>query len=133
MSATVFPAFRTSDAERLARFLVAAGFTELLTVPGDAPGEVAHAQYARGSNGGIMFGSLRGDGDDLEDTVGRQSIYVVVESDAAVDELHDALRQVSGVTIVREPYDDHGGREVDLTDFDGNRWGFGSYPGASGD
>lgn len=133
MTAIVFPAFRTTDAERFGRFLEAAGFREVLTVPGETPGTVAHAEYALGDHGGIMFGSLRGDGDDLEQTVGRQSVYVVVGSDAEVDALAERMRAHPGVTIVRGPEAvSHGGREVDLTDPDGNRWGFGSYRGAAG-
>lgn len=131
MTTTVFPAFRTTDAQKTIALLEALGFTERAVYRDlDDPTQVMHAEYARGDRGGVMFGSARGDSTGLDDKIGGMTCYVVVESDAAVDELFAEAIAV-GATAVRGPTDEpHGGREGDVHDHDGNFWGIGSYPGA---
>jgi uncharacterized glyoxalase superfamily protein PhnB len=130
MTTTAFPTFRTHDAARLIDFLQDLGFTERLVIrDDDRPGHVHHAEFAWGDSGGIMFGSVRGDGSLLDHPEGT-SIYLVASSDDEVDRLHTvAVRH--GLDVLRAPTDqDHGGREVDLRDHDGVMWSIGSYPGA---
>lgn len=130
MNTTVFPAFRTSDANRTIALLEALGFTERLIVrdPHDAS-KVEHAEFAH-LRGGLMFGSTRGDGTDLDRQIGGMSCYIVVDTDESVDAT--VARAVdAGATIVREPEDrPYGGREGDVRDHDGNVWAIGSYAGA---
>lgn len=131
MTATVFPAFRSSDADRTIALLEALGFTERLVVrdPED-PSIIVHAEFAHGDRGGVMFGSARRDGTDLDTKIGGASCYIVVETDTAVDEVF-AAALAAGATAVREPADQpYSGREGDVRDHDGNLWAIGSYPGA---
>lgn len=130
MTTTLFPAFRVSDAPATIDLLLALGFTERLVVrdPHDE-GTVVHAELAWRESGGIMLGSLRADGSDL-DAPGSASMYLVAESDAEVDRLAEVAR-ARGLRMIQEPVDrDHGGRETAFADDDGNRFSIGSYPGA---
>lgn len=130
MTTTLFPAFRVADADATIDLLLAFGFTERLVVRDSEDASfVHHAEFAWGDRGGVMFGSLRGDGSDL-DGPGSGSMYLVVAEDAVVDHLH-AVAVERGLRIVQEPVDrDHGGREAGFVDADGNRFSIGSYPGA---
>ncbi|GAB2545571.1 VOC family protein [Brachybacterium huguangmaarense] len=130
MTTTLFPAFRVSDADATIDLLLALGFIERLVVrDSDDAALVHHAEFAWGDRGGVMFGSLRGDGSDL-DCSGSASMYLVVAEDAEVDRLHGVAVE-RGLSIVQEPVDrDHGGREVGFVDADGNRFSVGSYPGS---
>lgn len=129
MTTTLFPAFRVTDADATIDLLLALGFTERLVVrdPDDAS-IVHHAELAWGDRGGLMLGSLRGDGSGL-DQPGTASMYIVVDDDDDVDRLH-AVAVERGLRVVQEPIDrDHGGRETGFLDADGNRLSIGSYPG----
>ncbi|RBP63124.1 putative glyoxalase superfamily protein PhnB [Brevibacterium sanguinis] len=130
MTTTVFPAFRTTDAEATAALLVTLGFTERLTVRDeDEPRTVVHAEYALGETGGIMFGSVRHDGSAL-DSVGGSSVYVVVDSEREVDRLYREIRDMGHAIVNPVATQPHGGRAFDFRDHDGNSWGVGSYRGA---
>lgn len=130
MTTTLFPAFRVSDAPATIDLLLALGFTERLVVrDANDEGTVVHAEFAWRESGGVMFGTLRADGSDL-DCPGSASMYLVAESDTEVDRLAKVAR-ARGLRMIQEPVDrDHGGRETAFADADGNRFSIGSYPGA---
>ena len=129
MTTTLFPAFRVADADATIDLLLALGFEERLVVrdPGDEA-FVVHAEFAWGDRGGLMFGSRRGDGSDL-DCPGSASMYLVTETDEDVDRLH-AVAVERGLEILQTPVPrEHGGRETAFVDADGNRFSIGSYRG----
>lgn len=130
MTTTVFPALRTTDAAATTALLRTLGFSEKLTVrdPED-PDIIVHAEYALGETGGIMFGSVRHDGSAL-DHVGGSSIYVVIDTEREVDRLYREIADLGHAIVRPVATQDHGGREFDFRDHDGNSWGVGSYRGA---
>jgi uncharacterized glyoxalase superfamily protein PhnB len=130
MTTTVFPTFRTHDAARLIDFLKDLGLTERLVIrDDDSPDQVIHAEFAWREQGGIMFGSVRGDGSPLDHPEGT-SIYLVARDDEEVDRMYSVALD-HGADVLRSPTEqDHGGREADLRDQDGINWSIGSYPGA---
>jgi uncharacterized glyoxalase superfamily protein PhnB len=129
MTTTVFPALRTTDAQATIALLSTLGFTERLMVRDQEDSElVIHAEYALGETGGIMFGSVRNDGSAL-DAVGGSSIYVVVDTEREVDRLYQEILDMGHAIVRPVETQDHGGREFDFRDHDGNSWGVGSYRG----
>lgn len=130
MTTTVFPAMRTTDAAATTALLVTLGFTARLIVRDDSdPKKIIHAEYALGDAGGIMFGSVRGDGSAL-DSVGGNSIYVVIDTEREVDRLYQEIVDMGHAIVRPVETQPHGGREFDFRDHDGNSWGVGSYRGA---
>jgi uncharacterized glyoxalase superfamily protein PhnB len=129
MTTTVFPALRTTDAQATIALLSTLGFTERLMVRDQEDSDlVIHAEYALGETGGIMFGSVRNDGSAL-DAVGGSSIYVVVDTEREVDRLYQEILDMGHAIVRPVETQDHGGREFDFRDHDGNSWGVGSYRG----
>ena len=130
MTTTVFPAFRTTDVAATIELLITLGFTERLIVRNEQdPALVDHAEFALGDTGGIMFGSVRNDGSAL-DAVGGGSIYVVVDTEREVDRLYQEIVDLGHAIVRPVATQEHGGREFDFRDNDGNSWGVGSYRGA---
>lgn len=130
MTTTVFPALRTSDANTTIALLLTLGFTERLIVRSESdPTVVDHAEFALGDTGGIMIGSVRNDGSAL-DAVGGSSIYVVVDTEREVDRLYQEIVDMGHAIVRPVATQEHGGREFDFRDHDGNSWGVGSYRGA---
>ncbi|WP_246490629.1 VOC family protein [Brevibacterium oceani] len=130
MTTTVFPALRTSDANATIALLLTLGFTERLIVRSESdPTVVDHAEFALGDTGGIMIGSVRNDGSAL-DAVGGSSIYVVVDTEREVDRLYQEIVDMGHAIVRPVATQEHGGREFDFRDHDGNSWGVGSYRGA---
>ena len=130
MNPTVFPAFRTTDADRTIALLEALGFTErIIDRDPENPSLVGHAEFAH-KRGGLMFGSTRGDDSALDRQVGGTTCYIVVDSDKNVDATFSRAVE-AGATVVEKPVDrSYGGREAVVSDHDGNIWSVGSYPGA---
>lgn len=129
---TVWPTFRAKDARGLIRFLVEAFGFEETAVFGEGE-RVDHAQLSWPAGGGVMLGSVRGDGDVWCVQPGTSGCYVVVtddqDVDAAVDALH-ARAVAAGAEVVRAPADqDYGSREFVARDPEGNLWSFGGYRG----
>ncbi|MEU6174150.1 VOC family protein [Streptantibioticus parmotrematis] len=124
----VWPALRAADAPALIRFLVDAfGFEE--NVVYEDGGLVVHAELSWPPGGGVMLGSSRGSDADEECGLrpGVFSAYVVTD---APDELC-ARARAAGAEIVAEPHTtDYGSRDFAARDPEGNRWSFGTYPGA---
>ncbi|HCG55264.1 MAG TPA: bleomycin resistance protein [Brevibacterium sp.] len=121
---------RTTDAAATTALLAALGFTERLTVRDEADPElIVHAEYALGDTGGIMFGSVRNDGSAL-DSVGGNSLYIVVDTEREVDRLYEEITDMGHAIVKPVATQPHGGREFDFRDHDGNSWGVGSYRGA---
>ncbi|MGY1916828.1 VOC family protein [Blastococcus sp. SYSU DS0973] len=122
----VWPAFRARDARALIRFLVDAFGFEETAVYGEGD-RVDHAQLDWPEGGGVMLGSAREDPDDpWPARPGTAACYVVT---ADPDGLHTRAR-AAGAEIVRAPYTtDHGSRDVEVRDPEGNLWQFGTYRG----
>ncbi|MDO5498493.1 MAG: VOC family protein [Propionibacteriaceae bacterium] len=130
---TLFHSLAFRDADAGIAFLTSLGFEERLVVRNDTePSVVEHAQFHWGDCGAIMFGSAqRADapGSDWERRVGVASCYLVVASDAEVDEVYQRA-VAAGATSLQEPADqDYGGRSCGVADPEGNQWSIGSYAG----
>ncbi|MCZ2858859.1 VOC family protein [Blastococcus sp. VKM Ac-2987] len=123
---TVWPAFRARDARGLIRFLVDAFGFEETAVYGEGD-RVDHAQLSWPEGGGVMFGSVRDDGDDAWPArPGTAACYVVT---ADPDAVH-ARAVAAGAEVVRPPSTtDYGSQEFSARDPEGNLWSFGTYPG----
>jgi uncharacterized glyoxalase superfamily protein PhnB len=117
-----------ADAPAALRFLVDAfGFVETLVVPGEADGEIVHAELRWPEGGGVMFGSVKPEAEVQLGTPGIVSVYAVTDSP---DELFTRATK-AGAEVVREPTDqDYGSREFSVRDPEGNIWSFGTYRGA---
>lgn len=131
MTTTVFPSVSFADARAGTAFLQAIGFQPVATYWSEAdPGTLEHAEFSWPGGGGLMCGSAaRDSGNDYQRRVGVASLYCVVPTDAAVDEVHvKALG--AGAAEVIAPYDpDYGGRTSTVRDGEGNQFSFGSYAG----
>ena len=118
------------DARAALRFLVdGLGFTEqaVYADPGD-PSVVAHAELRWPPGGGVMLGPFR-EGSPGPQHPGAASTYLVTETDADVDRVHDRAVAHGGASV-QEPEDmDYGGRGATVADPEGNRWSIGSYRG----
>lgn len=129
----IWPTLRADDARALIRFLVDAFGFEETVVYGDGD-IVQHAELNWPEGGGIMLGSVResprdkGKGDDAGPTPpGAFSAYVVT---ADPDAVH-ARAKAAGADITTAPHvTDYGSRDFAALDPEGNRWYFGTYPGA---
>jgi uncharacterized glyoxalase superfamily protein PhnB len=118
---TVWPVLRYADPQAAIRFLVGAfGFEESLVVPGEEDGSIVHAELLWPGGGGVMIGTATG-------RSAPTAVYVVTSEP---DELFDRAR-AAGAGVESEPSDeDYGSRGFVVTDPEGNRWSFGTYPGA---
>ena len=122
----VWPTLRARDARALIRFLVDAfGFQET-AVYGEGD-RVDHAELSWPPGGGIMLGSERPGGDPGPTPPGSFSAYVVTgDPDALL-----ARAVAAGAPVVGELHEtDYGSRDFAVLDPEGNRWYFGTYPGA---
>ncbi|MBV6702552.1 VOC family protein [Kitasatospora aureofaciens] len=125
----VWPTLRATDARALIRFLVEAfGFEEVVTY---GEGElVAHAELAWPEGGGVMLGSVREAPEGDEAWPGRPGTFSAYVVTADPDGVHDravaaGARITTGLTET-----DYGSRDFAAADPEGNRWYFGTYPGA---
>lgn len=139
----LFHSLQFRDADRAMTWLRAVGFTEAACYRDDT-GLVVHAQYNWRETGAIMFGSVmtpqetegtdRRAHDDAgqawERPTGQGQCYCVVDSDAQVDEVHEAALAAGGTSIMAPQEPDYGGRGCTVRDPEGNQWSFGTYPGA---
>ncbi len=125
---TVWPALRFLDAPAAIRFLVDAfGFTEVLVVPGEAEGVVAHAELGWPPGGGVMLGSTASaEGVHAELGAGVGSVYAVTDEPDALF----ARATAAGAAVVQRPRDEDHGRGFTVRDPEGNLWSFGTYRGA---
>ena len=122
----VWPTLRAADAHGLIKFLTEAlGFeATVVYAEGDA---VHHAELAWPPGGGVMLGSARPDDPNGVTRPGSFSAYVVTGDP---DALH-ARAVAYGAKVTRELCDtDYGSRDFAIEDPEGNRWSFGTYPGA---
>lgn len=123
---SVWPALRATDAHGLIKFLTEALGFEATVVYADGD-TVHHAELAWPPGGGIMLGSARPDAPHPASGPGTHSAYVVTDDP-------DALRAraaAHGAAVVQDLYEtDYGSREFAVEDPEGNRWTFGTYPGA---
>jgi len=117
----VIPTFHYADAPAAIDFLERAfGFERHAVYEGEG-GLVAHAEI-KAAGGWLMLGSSR---PDSPYDIGRQSVYVVIESDV---DAHCERARAAGADVFREPTDqDYGGRDYSCRDPEGNVWSFGTY------
>ena len=123
----VWPTLFARDARAIIRFLVDAfGFEE--TVVYADGGKVHHAELAWPEGGGIMLGSEREPADPA--FPGRAGSFMAYVVTADPDGLH-ARAAAAGAEIVDGLHQtDYGSRDFAARDPEGNRWSFGTYPGA---
>jgi uncharacterized glyoxalase superfamily protein PhnB len=123
----VWPTLRARDARALIRFLVDAFGFEETAVYGEGD-RVDHAELAWPPGGGIMLGSVKDSGDDHWALApGSFGAYVVTSDPDALF----ARATAAGADVLIELYDtDYGSRDFAVRDPEGNRWSFGTYPGA---
>jgi uncharacterized glyoxalase superfamily protein PhnB len=124
----VWPTLRARDARTLIRFLVDAfGFEETAVYgKGDT---VDHAELSWPPGGGIMLGSVRDSDADDNWTLapGSFGAYVVTDEPEALF----ARATAAGAEVLTGLHDtDYGSRDFAVRDPEGNRWSFGTYPGA---
>ena len=122
----VWPTLRASDAHGLITFLTEALGFEATVVYADGD-TVHHAELAWPPGGGVMLGSARPADPHAVTGPGHFSAYVVT---ADPDALY-ARAVAHGAKVAQEPHDtDYGSRDFAIEDPEGNRWAFGTYPGA---
>ena len=122
----VWPTLRARDARALIRFLVEAFGFEETVVHGDGD-RVDHAELTWPPGGGVMLGSAaEGDTTGVSAPGGFSAYVVTAEPDALC-----ARARAAGAEITTDPHDtDYGSRDFAARDPEGNRWSFGTYPGA---
>jgi uncharacterized glyoxalase superfamily protein PhnB len=124
----VWPTLRYADAPAAIRFLVEAfGFEEVLVVPGEADGAVAHAELRWPGGGGVMLGSARADSAIADLPPGTGSVYVVTDQP---DALFERARAAGATVVLGLRDEDYGSRGFTVRDPEGVHWSFGTYAGA---
>ena len=127
----IIPTLRYQDAPAAIAWLTdVLGFEEHLVVPGEAEGQIAHAQLVLGS-GMIMLGSARADeygtlvqSPKHSDGLLTQAAYIVV---AEIDK-HYSRARAQGAEIVMElAPQEYGGKLYSCRDPEGQLWNIGSY------
>jgi uncharacterized glyoxalase superfamily protein PhnB len=122
----VWPTLRATDAQGLIKFLTQALGFEATAVYAEGD-DVHHAELAWPPGGGVMLSSVRPDDPWGVTKPGHFSAYVVTDDP---DALH-ARAVAHGAKVTHEPHDtDYGSRDFAVQDPEGNRWSFGTYPGA---
>jgi uncharacterized glyoxalase superfamily protein PhnB len=124
----IHPVLHYADPEKALQFLAEAfGFREH-NVYRDPAGKIAYAEMELGGAYLGFGGQTEGSPFDL----GPCAIYVVLESEDAIDAHHDHT-VAAGAEIVMPPTDqDYGSRDYAARDFEGNVWCFGTFrPGSS--
>jgi uncharacterized glyoxalase superfamily protein PhnB len=119
---------RARDARALISFLVDAFGFEETVVYGDGD-RVDHAQLSWPPGGGVMLGSVREDGetDSWPVPPGSFGAYVVTDDP---DGLFERAAKAGAEVIMGLHDTDYGSRDFAVRDPEGNRWSFGTYPGA---
>ena len=126
---TVWLTLQAHNAAALIDFYVAAfGFTVSARYDEEGGDRVAHAEllWPEGS-GGLMLGSHKPDS-EWSTQPGTAAAYVVTGDPAVLHQRvveHGAARDVSELTER-----DYGSTEFTVVDPEGNKWSFGTYPGA---
>ncbi len=120
----VFPTLRFRDAAASIKWLVdALGFEEHLVVPGEAEGQIAHAELKIGK-GMIMVGDQGNNEDPIAQPAGSSAVYIIIEDP---DERYARARE-HGAEVLREIQGtEYGSREFTVRDPEGNIWSFGTY------
>jgi uncharacterized glyoxalase superfamily protein PhnB len=123
----VWPTLRARQARSLIRFLVDAFGFEPTVVYGEGE-RVDHAELSWPLGGGIMLGSEKPtDGDLWPLAPGSFGAYVVTDDPDGLF----ARASAAGAEILAGVHDtDYGSRDFTVRDPEGNRWSFGTYPGA---
>jgi uncharacterized glyoxalase superfamily protein PhnB len=121
----IIPGLIYEDAERGIAFLCDAfGFQRHLVVPGDASGQIAHAQLVL--DGGMVMVSSPSADESRSPPSGRPKLWIYVVM--ADPDGHHARAVAAGASIIAAPHDnDYGGRGYEVRDSEDNIWSFGSY------
>lgn len=129
----LIPCFRYEDAPAAIEWLGKAfGAEPQLVVPGEAEGEIAHAQLVIDA-GMIMLGSAGKHGNDFDELMttvnecgGRntQTVYVVVPDPKAH---HDRAVAAGAEVVLPLEAKDYGGSGYTCRDLEGHVWSFGDY------
>lgn len=127
---TLFHTLTFRDVHAAIGWLEAVGFRRVAVYNND-DGSVAHAEFAWGDAGGIMFGSPRGENPEgFNESIGQASCYCVVPTDAEVDAVFARAVGAGGRAVEEPNAPGYGGRTCTVADPEGNQWSFGSYRGA---
>ncbi len=124
-AATVIATLRYREAPPAITFLTESLGFELGHMTEDEQGRIVHAELWRGDDV-LMIA------DDREDTPWNQApgtggIYVVLETEDAVDAAFAAAMAGGGVSVTEPASPSYGGRECVIRDPEGNLWSLGTY------
>lgn len=122
MSTQIVPILRLADRATLDWLVDAFGFTPSEVTPPEGD-TLQHAQLTWGDS--VLMASTPGG--RVEQAAGQASLYLTVETDAAVDAAYERA-MAAGATSVLAPEDQpYGGRNATVRDPEGNAWSIGSY------
>ena len=130
---SITPCLVYEDATAAIDFLCRAfGFTQQLSVPGPAPGQIIHAQLTMGTNIMVMLSSATPGSRERFGMVAPGTVGGLVTACLAVTlddpDAHHATAAAAGADIMAPPHDnDYGGRGYEARDPEGNVWSFSSY------
>jgi uncharacterized glyoxalase superfamily protein PhnB len=122
---SIWPSIVSDDAPALRDWLVALGFTEDLSIPGERDGAIHHLQLDWPEGGRVMLSST---GERPTPCLpGTSSLHVVTADPDAVRVRAQSLR----ASVVHELTDQHdyASRDFTVTDPDGNHWTFATFAG----
>ncbi len=124
-STQAIPCLRYTDARAAIDWLVTVLGADARQVHDGPDGSVMHAELWFGT-ACVMLGSAKPD-DRMPSATGQSMVYLVADSAASVDALHDSA--VSGGARVTIPLHDtdYGSHEFGCLDPEGNFWDFGTY------
>jgi len=126
-SQVLFPALRYDDAHAAIDWLEQALGLKQGMVSQNSDGVVMHAELSI-AGATLMLGSnSKGDDDRLALPTGGASVYIALDSAAAVDALFERA-EAAGAGVLMAPTDQpYGSHEFSVTDPEGNAWSVGTY------
>ena len=124
-STHAIPSLRYTDARAGIDWLVATLGADARGVYPAPDGSIAHAELWFGK-GCVMLGSLKPDGTPPT-MPGQGCVYIVADSAASVDALHERAVAAGARIVVSLRDTDYGSHDFGCADPEGNFWGFGTY------
>jgi uncharacterized glyoxalase superfamily protein PhnB len=121
----IWPSIVSDDAVALRSWLVALGFEEDLTIPGEREGALHHCQLDWPEGGRIMLSST--DERATPCRPGTASLHVVTADPDAVFERASAMS--ADVVHPLTDQTDYPSRDFTIADPDGNHWTFATFAG----
>jgi uncharacterized glyoxalase superfamily protein PhnB len=119
------PCLVFDDARAAIRWLSDAFGAEAHHVYDGPDDSVAHAEVWFG-DACVMLGTIKPD-DRPPNVTGQASVYIVVESAAQVDALHERVSAAGARMVIALTDTDYGSRSFSCLDPEGNVWSFGTY------